>query len=75
VLDRDPMVVAAEGMSPSRVRTVDLTSFFCDDASCFPVIGGALVLRDQNHLTAVFSTTLGPYLLRKVDALWASWAD
>ena len=33
------------------------------------MIGGALVLRDQNHLTAVFSTTLGPYLLRKVDAL------
>ena len=74
VLDRDPLVVAAERMSPARVRTVDLTSFFCNDASCFPVIGGALVLRDQNHLTAVFSTTLGPYLLRKVDALWASWA-
>jgi hypothetical protein len=31
------------------------------------VIGGALVCRDQNHLTAVYSATLGPYLLRAVD--------
>jgi hypothetical protein len=67
-LDRDPMVVAAAALRSDRVRTVGLTEFFCD-RRCYPVIGGALVLRDQNHLTAVFSTTLGPYLLRKVDAL------
>jgi hypothetical protein len=75
VLDRDPLVVAASKMPASRVRTVDLTRFFCDRGPCYPVIGGALVLRDQNHMTAVFSTTLGPYLLRKVDALWASWSE
>jgi hypothetical protein len=73
VLDRDPMIVAASRMPASRVRTVDLTRFFCDRA-CYPVIGGALVMRDQNHMTAAFSTTLGPYLLRKVNALWATWA-
>ena len=27
----------------------------------------ALVYKDQHHLTAVFATTLGPYLLRAVD--------
>ena len=71
-LDRDPMVAAAAGVRSDRVRTVALTEFFCGRRRCYPVIGGALVVRDQNHLTAVFSTTLGPYLLRKVDALSVS---
>jgi hypothetical protein len=73
VLDRDPLIVAASRMPASRVRSIDLTNLFCDDA-CYPVIGGALVFRDQNHMTAAFSTTLGPFLQRKVDALWATWA-
>ena len=72
VLDRDPLVVAASRMPASRVRSVDLTNLFCD-RDCYPVVGGALVFRDQNHMTAAFSTTLGPYLLRKVNALMADW--
>ena len=75
VLDRDPMVVAASKMPANFVRVVDLTRFFCDRGPCYPVVGGALVLRDQNHMTEVFSSSLGPYLQRKVDALWASWAS
>jgi hypothetical protein len=35
------------------------------DPTCF----GALVLRDNTHMTGTFSTTLGPYLLRAVDAV------
>jgi hypothetical protein len=75
VLDRDPLVVAASRMPASRVRSIDLTRLFCDRGPCYPVIGGALVFRDQNHMTAAFSTTLGPFLERKVDALWATWSD
>jgi hypothetical protein len=66
-LDRDPLVVAAHTLSSARVRSVDLTRFFCARRSCFPVVGGALVLRDENHMTATFSSTLGPYLLEAVD--------
>jgi len=51
------------------LRTIDMTGFFCGRRSCYPVIGGALVLRDQSHLTGTFSGTLGPFLLRAVDAL------
>jgi hypothetical protein len=68
-LDPDPATTAAARMRSPRVQTVDLTRFFCDARRCYPVIGGALVCRDQNHLTAVFSTTLGPFLLRAVDRL------
>ena len=45
---------------------MDLTPFFCDQRSCYPVVGGVLVHKDINHLTRHFAETLGPYLLRAV---------
>ncbi len=69
VLDPDPAAVAALRMRSPRVRVVDLTHFICDRRRCHPVVGGALVYKDQHHLTAVFATTLGPYLLRKVERM------
>ena len=39
-----------------------MTPFICDQRSCFPVVGGVLVFKDQNHLTEVFGRSLGPYL-------------
>jgi hypothetical protein len=72
-LDRDPAAVAAARLRSPRVQTVDLTRVFCDRRVCFPVIGGALVLKDPTHITAVFMATLGPILLRVVDRLTASW--
>jgi hypothetical protein len=68
-LDRDPAIVAAARMRSRSVQTVDLTRHFCDARRCYPVVGGALVLRDNTHVTGVFSTSLGPYLLRAVNAL------
>jgi hypothetical protein len=61
-LPPDPQVGAAEGAEP-RVHLVDLTRYFCDSEHCFPVIGGAYVYRDTNHMNLVFAPTLGPYLL------------
>lgn len=72
-LDADPLVAAARRLASPRVQVVDLTQKFCDSRRCFPVVGDALVLRDVTHMTATFSTTLGPYLLRAVDGLMAAW--
>lgn len=69
VLQSDPGAVAARHQADPRVRLIDLTPFFCSPRSCFPVIGGALVSKDAGHMTTAFSTSLGPYLLRAVDAL------
>jgi hypothetical protein len=69
VLDPDPAAVAALRMRSPRVRVVDLTDFICDPRRCHPVVGGALVYKDQHHLTAVFATTLAPYLLRRVERI------
>jgi hypothetical protein len=61
-VSRDAEVIAASRLGTERVRVVDLTDFLCDRRRCAPVIGGALVYKDNNHLTTVFSKSLGPYL-------------
>jgi hypothetical protein len=66
----DYYVEAAAKLRSPRIQVVDLTHFFCGRRSCYPVVGGALVYRDyEDHLTTVFATTLGPYLLAKVEQL------
>lgn len=44
------------------VDAVDLTDYVCPRAECSPVIGGVLVARDGDHLTATYSRTLAPAL-------------
>ena len=60
----DPEVEAAQAPGDDRVRLLDLSDFMCTATLCPPVVGGALVLKDSDHLTRAFSATLGPYLLR-----------
>ena len=68
----DAEVVAARRLHSRRVRVVDLSSFMCGPRECYPVVGGVLVNKDTNHLSQTFSTTLGPYLLRRALPLLAS---
>lgn len=50
------------GGIPSNVIFADLTDSFCDDTTCYPVIGNIIVFRDDNHITAQYSKTLAPAL-------------
>ncbi|WP_354697469.1 O-antigen acetylase [Paraconexibacter sp. AEG42_29] len=68
-LEPDELADAAASMGSDRLRTIDLTRFFCDDALCYPVVGGALVYKDTSHITMTYSATLGPYLLADYRAL------
>jgi len=72
-LQPDPLAVAARQTRSRRVQLIDLTRFMCNERRCFAVVGGALVHKDQNHLTRVFATSLGPYLLRRLNRLSAKW--
>jgi hypothetical protein len=47
-----------------RIRTVDLTHYFCTARVGPPVIGGVLVYKDTTHVTQVYARTLAPYMLR-----------
>ena len=73
-LKPDPAKAAAAQLDPARVQLVDLTRFLCSPRLCQPVIGGALVHKDQTHLTRVYATTLGPYLLRHVRKAYTFFA-
>ncbi|MFE6994854.1 acyltransferase family protein [Microbacterium sp. NPDC057659] len=57
--DSDPLRAAADGAKD--VTLLDFTDVYCDDKTCFPVVGGANVYRDQDHLTVSFVDTLAPY--------------
>jgi hypothetical protein len=65
----DEAAIAAERTDSERVHLVDLSDFMCDAQNCFPVVGGALVIKDIGHLTRTFSRTLGPYLQRAIARL------
>jgi hypothetical protein len=74
-LPPDPATAAAQGMRNSRVQVLDLTNVFCSARLCLPVIGGALVHRDTEHMTRQFVASLGPLLTDAVDRLALTWRD
>ncbi len=65
----DEAAVAAERTDSDRVHLIDLSDFMCDERSCFPVVGGALVIKDIGHMTRTFSRSLGPFLGRAISRL------
>jgi hypothetical protein len=70
----DTAIETVKQLHSKRYQAVDLTDFFCGARECYPAIGGLLVYRDIfGHITVAYSTSLGPYLLRRVRALMAHW--
>ncbi|MCX6501273.1 MAG: acyltransferase family protein [Microbacterium sp.] len=64
----DPLREAATGAD--GVTLLDFTDVYCDEDTCFPVVGGANLYRDQDHLTVSFADTLRPqYEAAITDAL------
>lgn len=68
-LPGDRAVVAARRTRNKRVHVIDLTDHMCSRRRCFPVVGGVLVHKDTTHITPLFSTTLGPFVLKRVERL------
>jgi peptidoglycan/LPS O-acetylase OafA/YrhL len=66
----DPVRAAAEGASD--VTLLDFTDVYCDDDACSPVVGGANIYRDQDHLTVTFADTLAPWYTRALQEAMAS---
>ncbi len=73
VLRWDMAVSTARRLRSRRYASVDLTEFFCDRDTCAAVVGGVVTHSDVDHMTYAYSRTLGPYLLRKVRRVMASW--
>ncbi|MBZ2196441.1 acyltransferase family protein [Occultella gossypii] len=67
-LPPDPLMAAAAGAPPPGVNLIDLSDRFCDETTCYPVIGDLIVYRDYSHLSAEYSVALIPYLTEQFDA-------
>ena len=65
----DGAVAAAGKLRRRGVRVARPLRPVLRPPACFPVVGGVLVHKDIDHLTQRFSATLGPILLRKLNAL------
>ncbi|MET2012507.1 acyltransferase family protein [Microbacterium chocolatum] len=61
----DPLRQAAEGLD--GVTLIDATEAFCDDDVCWPVVGGANIYRDQDHLTVTFADSLAPQYSEAIE--------
>jgi len=73
VLHEDPVKTAATGTE--GVSLLDFTDVYCDDTTCFPVVGGANIYRDQDHLTVTFVDTLAPEYTAALQAVLAGSRD
>ena len=65
----DPLADAARRVG-GRVKLIDLTDEFCDDQTCFSVVGNVLVYGDSHHMTGTFARSLAPRLRRELTSLF-----
>jgi SGNH domain (fused to AT3 domains) len=63
----DEHYAAALSSGSKRVSTIDMSRFFCSSSLCFPVVGGALVHKEGEHMTRLFAGTLGRFLLERIN--------
>jgi hypothetical protein len=64
-----PDIFAEAARGHMGAHSLDFSSLFCNETRCAVVIGGANVYRDQDHLTATFANTLGPFIAEKVTSV------
>lgn len=66
----DPLRDAASGLD--RATLLDFTDVYCGADVCRPVVGGANIYRDQDHLTVTFTDTLKPWYTEAIQKALAS---
>jgi peptidoglycan/LPS O-acetylase OafA/YrhL len=69
LVEDDPLRDAASGAD--SVTLLDFTDVFCGEDTCAPVVGGANIYRDQDHLTVTFADTLAPWYTEAIQAALA----
>jgi peptidoglycan/LPS O-acetylase OafA/YrhL len=69
LVEDDPLREAATDID--GVSLLDFTDVFCGPEVCSPVVGGANVYRDQDHLTVTFADTLAPWYTEAIQSALA----
>lgn len=69
----DPLAQAAQDLKAAHpsysIIVVDPNIVLCNGDMCYGVLGGVIVYRDTNHLTATIARTLAPLLQDGLAAL------
>jgi len=65
---KGPPVNADAAAQAGGVAVVNPLPVLCPGGRCPAVIGDVLVYRDNNHITATYSRTLGPWLSRRLPS-------
>jgi hypothetical protein len=52
----------------ATVPLVDMTDYFCDDDTCYSVVGDVVVYADSNHISGTYAKTLAPFLGDRIMA-------
>ncbi|MDR6904645.1 peptidoglycan/LPS O-acetylase OafA/YrhL [Agromyces sp. 3263] len=63
----DPQTQALKALG-GRVPLVDLTDAYCDESTCYTVIGGVVVYADDNHVSHTYAMSLAPFLGARVES-------
>ncbi|QWF84447.1 acyltransferase family protein [Amycolatopsis sp. CA-230715] len=53
---------------PPSVSFLDFSDYVCEPDTCPPVIGNVLVYRDENHLSAAYTSTMTPMVEEAVES-------
>ena len=64
---RDRLITLIERATRMDARSVDFDDALCTAKTCPPQIGGRVVYRDGNHLTASFAASFAPAMLREMN--------
>lgn len=67
-LSDDPFAAAAAKF-PQGVTVLDLTDRFCNETTCFPLVGGVPVYYDGNHISRSYSLSLAEPLRERLRPL------
>lgn len=65
----DPVVAAAAAAGRESVAALDLSDYFCDEESCYSVIGGIPVYYDADHLNLEYARMLRPEIEAAIDGM------
>ncbi|MFB0836606.1 acyltransferase family protein [Arthrobacter sp. E44] len=63
----DPVADAAHRIGKPNVKVLDLSDQFCDDRSCYAVIGGLQVYADYDHAARSYIRSLVPVLAQRFN--------
>jgi peptidoglycan/LPS O-acetylase OafA/YrhL len=66
-LPPDPLSEAVRGLHNPKLGVVDLSDQFCQDRTCYAVIGGAHVYFDKDHASRTYVRTLVPLVSERFD--------